>query len=594
MALCVMCIFVAASPARAADDEATFRTNHFEITYSTDPSSSNAPDLADADNDGVADVVERLGGAFENARAVEVDALGYRTPPNEGLYPVYVGGSLSLTQPLGDPSSPSRPSFTTITPAILRSSTPDEVLLATAAHEYFHAIQNAYDWSAPQWVKEGSADWMETLVTGDPTVAGIELRSVVPFPRLSIETIGGGHEYGAWIFFQFLTERYGSNDVVKDIWEQLNVAFAATDAATVDTLDTTLSARGSSFADAWATFLVWELRISHFSHGAEYRAALAGTQWPAIDRDDKIATDSCALSADTSSPLSPLAGEYVRLHPAKKAPAHGDAVVSVEGSPSASGEYVRISSDGSAEEHQLTFDERGVAQTVLPFGRNETKRLTLVLANPSATAEASFRYSLRYADASGVTASNPEGPSTVTYGTGGQFGGTVTCNGAPAPEADLDVRVTDATGDTEVFPVTTDGDGHWVQHVSPPTDAYVDVVVADPLLAPVRSASAPVEVRLLVAVEPRIDTVTQGQPTSIAGSIDPEHPTIPLQLEYRRPQGDWRTGPETRSDASSGFSFSYVFPGDGVWEVRVRALSTGDADHLPGVSSTRFVYVDPP
>jgi hypothetical protein len=577
-----------------ASDESTFTTTHFTITYTTDASSPAAPDLTDANGDGVPDVITRLGAAFEDARSVEVDRLGYQPPVNEARYPVYVGGTLSLTQPLQGSDPFSRPAFTTITPSILHAATRDEVLSATAAHEYFHAIQDGYDAMAPTWINESSAEWIESVVTGDPNVALEWLRWAVPFPRVSMITVGSGHEYGEWIFFEFLAERYGSgsalsgSEIVKEMWTQLGASQASDDGSTVDAIDRVLKEHGSSFSDAWSTFLSWELRLNHFAYATVYRAALAGTEWPAIARSDRVSRESCALSADGSSSLPPLSGEFVRLRPARAQPKAAVAQLTVEGPPSATSDYVLVDRQQGVHEGTLTFAD-GVARASVPFGRMQMKRLTLIFGNASATASGSFRYSLRVVDAAEVKPSAPAGPSSTVYGTAPTVSGAVTCNGRPAPDAHVSIQVSTG-GKIESYPAVTDATGTWTTPIDVPSNGTVTAFVDDPLLSSATSPATAIDVRVLVALS--VDQSGQaGAPTTISGSVVPPHPGVPVQLEYRRPQGDWRSGPQVSSDASSDYSLSFVFPGDGVWEIRARVLSTGDADHLPGASSTRFVYI---
>src|SRR5690242_18933071 len=46
-------------------------------------------------------------------------------------------------------------------PSEFPTNTPTENLEVTAAHEFFHAIQFAYDAAEDAWMMEGTAAWME-------------------------------------------------------------------------------------------------------------------------------------------------------------------------------------------------------------------------------------------------------------------------------------------------------------------------------------------------------------------------------------------------------------------------------------------------
>ncbi|MBO0846559.1 MAG: hypothetical protein J2P22_14205 [Nocardioides sp.] len=94
-------------------------------------------------------------------------------------------------------------------------------LRVTAAHEFFHAIQYAYDVREDTWMKEATATWMEEQFD-DP---GNDNRQYLPYgqinhPGTPLDALDGGNGfaiYGNWLFFQYLSQHYG-RDVVKKIW----------------------------------------------------------------------------------------------------------------------------------------------------------------------------------------------------------------------------------------------------------------------------------------------------------------------------------------------------------------------------------------
>ena len=50
------------------------------------------------------------------------------------------------------------------TEGIFRNHTPIQNLKVTLAHEFFHAVQFAYDIGEDTWLMEGTATWMEDQV----------------------------------------------------------------------------------------------------------------------------------------------------------------------------------------------------------------------------------------------------------------------------------------------------------------------------------------------------------------------------------------------------------------------------------------------
>lgn len=90
-----------------------------------------------------------------------------------------------------------------------------ENIQVTAAHEYFHATQYAYDAFEDSWFLEATATWAEDEVYDkvNDNVQYLE-RSPLTAPFIPVDTFvnGGdysGFHYGTWSFFRFLTEKYG-------------------------------------------------------------------------------------------------------------------------------------------------------------------------------------------------------------------------------------------------------------------------------------------------------------------------------------------------------------------------------------------------
>ncbi|WP_205471604.1 MXAN_6640 family putative metalloprotease [Nocardioides sp. SYSU D00038] len=98
------------------------------------------------------------------------------------------------------------------------SNTPIENMQVTAAHEYFHAVQFAYDIAEDGWFMEATAAWAEDEIFDSVNDNYQYLRrSPLVMPRYPMDKFGGLHEYGGWIYFRWLSERYGS-DIVRQMW----------------------------------------------------------------------------------------------------------------------------------------------------------------------------------------------------------------------------------------------------------------------------------------------------------------------------------------------------------------------------------------
>ncbi|MDI6909607.1 MXAN_6640 family putative metalloprotease [Nocardioides sp.] len=97
---------------------------------------------------------------------------------------------------------------------------PRQSLRVTAAHEFFHAVQFAYDYGEDPWLMEATATWMEERVADDVN----DNRQYLPYGQLGSPgrpldrfDAQGFNQYGNWVFFEYLGHRFG-NGVVRSIW----------------------------------------------------------------------------------------------------------------------------------------------------------------------------------------------------------------------------------------------------------------------------------------------------------------------------------------------------------------------------------------
>jgi hypothetical protein len=589
-------IGVVPQPARAASDEATFETVHFSITYSADPSSPDAPDLSDGDSDGVPDAVERLGAAFEAAWDFEITELGYPPPPEGDLYPVYVVAGGGYTRPILDRSGGSQASFTTSDPSLVRATTTDRVMEQFAVHEFFHAIQNGYDYRQPAWIDEATATWVQDRF--QPDAVNYLLPGFVATPRLGLTSTSG---YGAWIFFEFLVERFGGgrvagSDLVKEIWEQMA---DPTDVATspgsdpVTAITNVIEAHGGTLPSAWAEFLLWLRRPSHFESGASYRAALVRTSSRHLLRTSVVSEESCKLSSDLSGvALPPLSGDYAKIKPASDVPRSSNVELAFEGSPNTVVAYLVRLRSGTTQEGTVVIGDAGSGTTTIPFGSRSVRSVVVVLPNPNPEEPATLRYSVIVDGQQSTSVTATPADKRVIYGTGTHLSGSAICNGAGASDAHLTIEEHDAiTGRvTGTYETTADSRGIWSTVVSPGSNSTYVVVIDDPLLT-ISSAATDIGVNVFVSLEPSSQRVGRGEPVDITGSTVPAHANVPLIVEYRRPDRQWQLGVTTSTSPDGSYSTSLTLPVPGVWELRTRMLSTGDDDHFPGTSAARLIFV---
>lgn len=157
---------------------------------------------------------------------------------------------------------------------------PTAALQVTAAHEYFHAVQFAYDVSEDGWIMEATASWVE-----DELYDGInDNRAYLPYgplgrPGQSLDAFTRLEPYGTWIFFRYLSEAYpastgGLPTIVRSIWDRLASGGPGNgNVYSLQGLRAELAARGTSLANRLAIFAGWNRRPGRYEEGVAYRPA---------------------------------------------------------------------------------------------------------------------------------------------------------------------------------------------------------------------------------------------------------------------------------------------------------------------------------
>ena len=145
-------------------------------------------------------------------------------------------------------------------PAQFPQHTPLENLKVTLAHEYFHAVQFGYDYWEDLWVIEATATWAEEQLFDDVDDNRQYLPSgQVGRPGLPLDHFGQGAQYGNWVFFQFLSEKWSATTgtmptIVLDLWERLGARPGDPDASSVAGVRQVLADRGRGFRSVYGRF----------------------------------------------------------------------------------------------------------------------------------------------------------------------------------------------------------------------------------------------------------------------------------------------------------------------------------------------------
>lgn len=289
----------------------SYTTPHFKIHYTvTGPDSVPLEDLNP--KNGVPDYVEICADAYERAYHILVELAGFKAPLDDlfvldnggdARYDIYMfaGGWLGFTAP--DWYGRVISTAATAIPFFAMNSRIYEFfgksegiryLQTTAAHEFFHGVQMAYNFMMPRWFMEACSTWVESFVyDGGRTDDGDDLddpdepdetdganyyadqmRYWFTHPDWPLDRFDGWHEYGDVIWTIFLTEKF-TYKVVKRIFEDTTWGTYRGMGNFREVFDS----MGVNFADLFKEFTVWNYFTWRRDDGRHYRN---GSRYPPV------------------------------------------------------------------------------------------------------------------------------------------------------------------------------------------------------------------------------------------------------------------------------------------------------------------------
>lgn len=222
-------------------------------------------------------------GALEDAWTVEIEEMAHPAPTGSDrwLFNVYVGDTGS-----GAPAGHGAAGYFYVDSegypyvVIARDTLYDQDYTAiTAAHEFYHAIQDglgtySYDGRAA-WYWEATAEWAAGEVYPDNDYSAVFLLGLAYLPYLPVYffdypdsgALQEYHQYGAFIFPRYLSEKVADWSIIRDSW----VLGGDDDPLVV--IDGLLGEQGTSMADVFPAFAahnaVWD-----YEYGDRYQASL--------------------------------------------------------------------------------------------------------------------------------------------------------------------------------------------------------------------------------------------------------------------------------------------------------------------------------
>ncbi len=263
-------------------------------------------------------------------------------------------------------------------------------LRVTAAHEFFHAIQFGYDFREDPWLLESTAAWMEEQVADGAN----DNRRYLPYgqvakPWTSLDRFdpSGFNQYGNWVFWEYLGERFGT-DVVRAVWRRAAAYDGAPDRYSVAALRRTLARYGglpATFA-AYAAALTKPARS--FPEGAAWPAARIGTG--RLGRKDR--------HAHVALRINHLASRSIAARPARGLRGRWGLEITIHAPARKTGPaaYLQVTGRNRDVRHRpIVLTANGVGRARTHFNAKRVRRVTITLANASTRQRRVFELSAR-------------------------------------------------------------------------------------------------------------------------------------------------------------------------------------------------------
>lgn len=274
-------------------------SGYFRVHYTL--KGRHAVPEADSNKDGIPDYVDRAGAAFDHVKRVTCGERGFREPiidKGEKAFNIYIydlNGVYGMTQAISSYKSQADGIRTASGRICIDNSygtdkgfknSRDDSMRVTAAHEFFHAVQLAYNADADKWWKEASATWNEDEIYNSVNDYFRYIGEMLTAPEKPLDK----KSYGAVVFAKYLSERLYGHEIIKRIWER-----QSTQTNSLAAIDSVLRARkyGQDAGRAFDGFTACNFNPSqYYAEGNQWQSAVKIKErhesYPVVQKQDRI------------------------------------------------------------------------------------------------------------------------------------------------------------------------------------------------------------------------------------------------------------------------------------------------------------------
>jgi hypothetical protein len=267
-------------------------------------------------------------------------------------------------------------------------NTPQEDQQVTLAHEYFHAVQYAYDANEANWFLEATATWAEDEVYDSVNDNWNYLEyGQMGAPWLPLTTFGGIQgltHYGNWIFFRYLTERHTAKEggiptLVREMLQRASNRAGQRDDTALQAIQKELKQRRTPLPKAYADFAIANrIPAKRYDEGRNYKPAAPILTFKLSSSKRSTGTFSGKVKHLSNSPM--------RFKPGKGTTGRWKIRIKVDMQPKVTAPtagLVVFKKNGKVATSKIKLNKKTKGSTVLAFSSRTVKQVDLVLINAS-------------------------------------------------------------------------------------------------------------------------------------------------------------------------------------------------------------------
>lgn len=331
----------------------------------------------------------------------EVKRMGYRKPPSDkplgsrnggnGKFDVYlkdIGGRglygyCAPEASIGKKSLWRAISYCVLDDDFARAqfgTDPKATLRVTAAHEFFHAVQFAYDYGEDRWFMESTATWMEERYADkvDDNRQYLPSSQVrLPYAPLDTFSSTGSFQYGNWVFWEYLGKRFGQG-FVRSVWSATAPQRNGRNTYAINAVKQLTKKRGG-FTKVYSTFAAANLYPQ--------RTYPEGKAWPSPDIAGYVKLSKSHRYDGGRIGIYHLAASHVRVRADKSLSSRRWKLrIKVDGPGRSSSPAVVVSvrhQGGPVTRTVVRLSKKGGGKVTVPFSRKRVKDVTVTVVNAS-------------------------------------------------------------------------------------------------------------------------------------------------------------------------------------------------------------------